>query len=185
MPRPAPVLPRSMPTSFPGHGRAGNGSSVRSDDNASQSFLDIDAQCRVEHELRLLRATSGSLRVPLCRGRTIGQAPTSSGSVAAQLPRDRRCRPTQLTSNLLHGTTLHTKKRDLLPLPQREISPRERLRRESKHRWWHAACLPEPSCSDSLRYPGLNRSLLAYQACRDCRPEPSPLITCRHRRSTR
>src|SRR4051812_15893046 len=117
-----------MPTSFPGHGGAGNGSSVRSDDNASQSFLDIDAQCRVERELRLLRATSGSLRVPLCRGRTIVQTPTSSGSVAAQLPRDRRCRPTQPTSNLLHGTTLHTKKRDLLPLPQREISPRERLR---------------------------------------------------------
>jgi len=53
--------------------------------------------------------------------------------------------------------TLHTKKRYLLPLRQREVSPGEWLRPESKHRWWHTACLPEPSCSDSLRHPGLDR----------------------------
>jgi len=50
---PPPILPRSMPTALPGHGRAGNKSPARSRDDASQSFLHIGLQCRVERKLRL------------------------------------------------------------------------------------------------------------------------------------
>jgi len=70
------------------------------------------------------------------------------------------------------------------PVRKRQISPGERLRRSSKHRWWHAACLPEPSCSDSLRHTGRNRSVLTCHARRNGGPEPSPLIASCHGRST-
>jgi hypothetical protein len=39
---------------------------------------------------------------------------------------------------------------------------------------------PEPSCSDSLRHPGFDRSRFTCHACRDVRPKPSPLIASRH-----
>ena len=97
---------------------------------------------------------------------------------------DVRRRPAEPASDLLYGIALHAKKRDLLSLSQREISSGERLSRKAKHRWWHAACLPEPSCSDSLRHAGLNGSILACHTYRDRRPEPSSLIASRYRRST-
>ena len=84
-PGPPTVLPRPMPTSFPGYGRAGYGSTAGSRDHASQSFLHIGAQCRVEHELCPLRPTRRSLGVPLRRRCTILQTTTPGGSVAAQL----------------------------------------------------------------------------------------------------
>ncbi len=37
-------------------------------------------------------------------------------------------------------------KRDLFSLRKGKISPRKRLSRSCKHRWWHAARLAEPSC---------------------------------------
>jgi hypothetical protein len=40
------------------------------------------------------------------------------GGVTAQLSRDRRCRPAEPASNLLHGGALYAKKRNLLPLCQ-------------------------------------------------------------------
>src|SRR5215207_7893568 len=83
--RPSPVLPPSVPTALPGHGRAGNRSPARSDDAASQSFLHIGSQSCVERQLRLLWAASGSLSVPLRCCRAILQAATSGGGVAPQL----------------------------------------------------------------------------------------------------
>jgi hypothetical protein len=62
---------------------------------------------------------------------------------------------------------LHMKERDFLPLRQRQISPRERPCGHSEHCWCHAACLTEPSGSDSLRHLGLDRSSLACNACRN------------------
>src|SRR5215207_7680894 len=118
---PPPVLPRSMPTAFPGHGRAGNRSPARSDNDASQSFLHIGSQSCVECKLRLLWAASGSLGVPLRGCRAILQAAASGGGVAPQLPGDCRRRPSEPASDLLHGVALYAKERDLLPLRKREI----------------------------------------------------------------
>ena len=50
---PPAVLPRPMPTAFPGHGRTGNRSPARSDDDSCQSFLHIGSQCRDERNPRL------------------------------------------------------------------------------------------------------------------------------------
>jgi hypothetical protein len=48
---------------------------------------------------------------------------------------------------------------------QRKIPAGKRFSRSSKHRWWHAARLPEPSCSDSLRHTDPDRrSSLAMPA---------------------
>ena len=62
--------------------------------------------------------------------------------------------------DLSHGNPLNPEKSNLLALHQRQIPPGERLCRGSEHRWWHAACLSEPSGSERLRYPGLASSLL-------------------------
>ena len=185
-PGPSPILPPSMPTALPGHGRAGNGER-RSERRPCRPVGPAHRpQCRVGRKLRRLRATSGSLGMPLRRRRTILQAAASRGGIAPQLPRDRRGRPPEPAGDLPHGMALRAKKRDLLPLREREIPPGERLRRRSEHRWWHAACLPEPSCpyrrathpprraASSLAMPA---AIAAQNRRRSSRP--------RHRRSTR
>src|SRR5215213_7619400 len=53
---PPPILSLAMPAALPGDSRTGNGNTARSDDDASQSLLDISAQARVEGKLRRLRA---------------------------------------------------------------------------------------------------------------------------------
>jgi hypothetical protein len=125
---PSPVLPWSMPTALPGYGRAGNRNPAWRDDDASQSFLHIGLQCRIERKLRLLWAASSSLGVPLRCRRAILEAAASGSGVAPQLPRDRRRCPAKPPSDLLHGAALRAKERDLLPLREREIPAGERLR---------------------------------------------------------
>ena len=174
-----------MPATLPGHYGAGNRNTARSHDDAGEPLFHIGAQGRVHGKLRQLGATGRSLGMPLGGRRAIFQPATAGGCVAPQLTGDRRRCPAEPASDLLHGIALHTKERDLLALRQCEIPPRERLCRGSEHRWWHAACLPEPSRSDSLRYAGLNRSILAAHPGRNRRPEPPPFITSRHRRATR
>ena len=83
---PPPILPPSMSTAFPGHGWAGHKSPARSDDAASQSFLHIGSQCRVDRKLPLLWPASGSLGMPLRCRRAILQTAASSGGIAPQLP---------------------------------------------------------------------------------------------------
>ncbi len=94
-----------MPTAFPEHGRAGNRNSGWSDDQAGQSFLHIRLQRHVERKLGLRRA--------------ILQAAAPGGSVAPQLPRDRRRCPPKPASDFLYGVTLRPKERDLLSLRKR------------------------------------------------------------------
>ena len=178
---PSPVLPWSMPTAFPGHGRARNSSPAWSDDQASQSLLHIGLQCRIERKLRLLWAASSSLGVPLRCRRAILQAAASGGGVAPQLSGDRRCCPPETASDLLHGVALRAKEAYLLPLHKRKIASGPRLRRQCKHRWWHAACLPEPSRSYRRRHTGFDRCELTRLACRDRCPKPSLLISSCHR----
>ena len=80
--------------------------------------------------------------------------------------------------------TSRAKKRDFLPLREREIPAQERLGRLSKHCRWYPPCFPEPSCPYRRRHTGLQRSILTLQAYRYCRPEPSPLISSCHGGST-
>src|SRR3954469_25741462 len=112
---PLPVFPRSMPTAFPGYGRAGNSSPAWSDNNASQSFLHIGSQGRIARKLRRFGTASGSLGVPLRRCRAILKTAAPGGGVAPQLSRDRRGRSSKPACNL-HGAALRTKERDLLSL---------------------------------------------------------------------
>src|SRR4051794_19868579 len=113
---PLPVFPRSMPTAFPGYGRAGNSSPAWSDNNASQSFLHRGSQGRIQRKLRRFGTASGSLGVPLRRCRAILKTAAPGGGVAPQLSRDRRGRSSKPACNLLHGAALRTKERDLLSL---------------------------------------------------------------------
>ena len=160
-PGPSPILSLAMPAALPGHGGTRNGNAARSHDDASQSLLHISAQGRVERKLRRFRATGRSLGMPLGGRRAILQPTAAGGCVAPQLTGDRRGGSTEPASNLLHGMALYPEKRDLLALHQRQVPPGERLRRGSEHRWWHAACLSEPSGSYRLRHTGLDRSILA------------------------
>ena len=184
-PGPSPILSLAMPAALPRHGGTGNGNAARSDDDASQSLLHIGAQSRVERKLGRLGAASRSLGMPLGSRRAILQPAAAGGCVAPQLTGDRRGGSTEPAPNLLHGMALHPEKRDLLALHQREIPPGERLCRGSEHRWWHAACLSEPSGSYRLRHAGFDRSILAAHPCRDRQPESALFIAPRHRRPTR
>src|SRR5260370_29035343 len=113
---PPAVLPRSMPTAFPGHGRTGNRSPARSDDDSCQSFLHIGSQCRVERKLRRLRAESGSLGVPLRRRRAILQSAAPSGGLAPQLPGAPRPPPVEPAGRLLSRVAPPPHELDLPPL---------------------------------------------------------------------
>ena len=113
---PPPMLPRSMPATFPAHSRARNRSPIRSDNDPCQSFLHIGSQRRAERKLRLFWAASRSLSMPLRCCRAILQAAASRRGVAPQLPRDRLSCASEPTRNLPHGAALHSEKCDLLPL---------------------------------------------------------------------
>ncbi|EDP61036.1 Integrase, catalytic region [alpha proteobacterium BAL199] len=184
-PGPSPILPRAMPSAFPRYRRAGDQGATRSDDDTRQSFLHIGPQGRLRGKFRPLRPTGGSVGMPLRSRCTILQAAVVGGCIAAYLPGDRRSGPADTASDLLHGMSLYAKQRDLLPLCKREIPSGKWLCRGAKYRWWHAARLPEPSCSDSLRDSGLDRSIFTGLTGRDRRPEPLPVCTSRHRRPTR
>ena len=117
--------------------------------------------------------------MPLRGGGPILQAAAARGSVAPQLARDRRRRPPQPAGDLAHPVALRAPQRDLLPFRERQIPPRQRLRRW-RNRWGHAARLPEPACPHRRRHPRRERRVLTRQPRRNRRPEPPPVLTPRH-----
>src|SRR5690242_676635 len=139
--RPAPVLPPSVTTAFPGHRRPGDRRPAGSDDGAGQPVSHVRPQRRVRGQLRTPRRPLG---VPLGRGGAILQAAAPRRSVAPQLARDRRRRPPEPPGDLPHPAPLRTPQRDLLAFRERQVPPRGRPRRPRQRRWWHAARLPEP-----------------------------------------
>ncbi len=165
---PAPVLPGTVPPALPRHR-----SPAWSSNHAGQPVLHINPQRRVDRQLRRLRAPGGPFGMPLRRGGPILQAATARRGVApvgrsASDPARSSISGEPLSST---PTALPTGRSPVCPCPatqdrkllsfrKRHIPPRKRLCTSSKHRWCHAAGLPEPSCSDSLRHTGPNRSIL-------------------------
>ena len=181
-PRPASALPRPVPAPLPRHGRPGHRGAARSDDGPGEPFPHIGPQRRTRRELRPLRTTRCPLRVPLRGGRPVIQVAAPRRRVAPQLARDRRCRPSRTTCDLPHAETSRPPQRDLLPLGERQVPPRGRLRRAGQMRRCHPTRLSEPAGSERLRYPNLHRRVLARQTLGDERPEPTPMLLPRHRR---
>src|SRR5512144_2678755 len=81
------------------------------------------------------RATSSAFHCA-----TDGRYSSLPPRVAAQLARDCRRRPADLTRDLAHALALGTKQRDLLALCKAQITARKRVAQERRH----PATLPEP-----------------------------------------
>lgn len=176
-PRPSPILPRALATAIPRHGGNRNRSAIWGHGDAGKLLLHISAQGHVECKLRRLGAPRRSIRMPL-RGRSpILQPAAAGGRVAPQLTGDGRGGTPEATSNLLHGMTLDSEKRDLFALQQCQIPPGKRSCRRFEYCWWHTACLSEPSGSHRLRYSSRKRSIFATQTQGDSSPEPNLFVT--------
>jgi hypothetical protein len=70
-----------------------------------------------------------ALRMPLRRRRSVLEAASARGCIAAPLPRDRRRRPSQPAGDVAHAPPLGVPDGDLLPVGERQIPPRRRRRR--------------------------------------------------------
>ena len=135
------------------------------------------APARTPASARQPRASRSSdagppLRLPLRDRRPVLELPAAGSRVAAQLPGDRRRRSPNLTSDLAHTRHPARKQRDLLPLSKRQVAPRQRGERDSRH----PATVPEPPDTNRLRHARQLRGLHASSSLPDRQPE--------HRRST-
>ena len=130
--RPPSVLPAPGPPALPGHARPADLLAAWRGNPAGEPILHIVAQPRVHCQLRRLRTTGGPIRMPL-RGRgPVLEAPASRGRVAAQLTRDRGGRPPEPAGDLPDAVPACAQKSNLLPLDERQVPPRRRLRRGRK-----------------------------------------------------
>ena len=120
-------------------------------------ILHISPQLRIHRELRRLGTLSATLSMPLGGRGSILNAATSDRSIALQLSGDRRRRTTEPTRDLSHPTTTREQDRDLLPLGERQITPRHRRKIERRH----PATLAEPPDTNARQHTRLDRSLLA------------------------
>src|SRR5215218_8506725 len=108
--------------------------------------------------------------------------PTATGrGIATQLPRDRRRRTPEPPRDLPHAATTRAKKSDLLPLAERQVTPRRRAQGDR----WHPATLPKPADANRSRHARLGRRRLARQAASDRRPEPLAVLLPPRRRTSR
>jgi hypothetical protein len=119
--------------------------------------------------------------MPLSGRGAILQPAAPGRGVAAQLARDRRRRPTYPSGDLTHAAPTGLQDRDLLALGERQVAPRQRRPADRRH----AATLTKPPDTNRGRHPGDHAGLLARHAVGDRRPEPLPILTPRHQRSTR
>src|SRR5439155_23782766 len=95
-----------MTTTDEAHVRSRYQLAVGSRDRASETVLDVLTQPCVCRELRNLRAARASLRVPLRRRRPVHDRIATGRRVTAQLPRDRRRRPTKPARDPAYPDTL-------------------------------------------------------------------------------
>jgi len=123
----------------------------------SKPILHIGPQLRIDRELRRLGTLSATLSVSLGGRRSIFNAATSDRGIALQLSGDRRRRTTEPTRDLSHPTTTRKQHRDLLPLGERQITPRHRRKIERRH----PATLAKPPDTNARQHTRLDRSLLA------------------------
>ena len=170
---PPPVLARAVTPADPPNLRARDNAPVRPLHSPRQAVLHIAAQLRVGRQLGGLRSPAAPVGVPL-RGRCpIGQRAAASPGVTAQLPRDRRRRATDPPGDLAHPQLLGAQQSDLLPLGERQVTPRQR---DNSDRW-HPATLTKPSDANGLRHASLNSRLHARDPTPDRGPEPHPMLS--------
>src|SRR5712691_8248275 len=157
---PAAVSTTAVPTTDPAHLGSQHELAIGSGDRAGETVLHVLAKLLVLSELGDLRAAGSALRVPLGRRGPILQSIRAGGGVAAQLPRDRRWRPTDPASDLTNSELLCVQDRDLLPFGERQVPARHRSERDR----WHPASLTEPPGPDRLRHAALHRGVFARHA---------------------
>src|SRR5438093_765469 len=105
-------------------------------------------------------------------------SPPRVAALPMQLPRDRRRRTTQTAGDLTDTAHTSMKDRDLLPLRERQVTPRDWDQADRGH----AGTLAEPSRADRLRHASLRGGVLAGAPASNCRPESLPVLPSRHRR---
>ena len=185
-PRPAPVLPRPVPTALPGTAGPATAAPSGSGDGTRQPLLHIRPQRRVRHAS--FAGFGRRAARSACHCAVVARYSSPPLRVAALRRSSREivdaARPSRRATSRTPWPCAR-QQRDLLALRKRQVPPRERLRRPRKRRWWHAACLPEPAGPYRLRHPHADRRVLARLSCRNHRPEPPPVLTPRHPRSAR
>ena len=125
-----------------------------------------------------LGTLSATLSMPLGgRGPILRPAGPERG-VPLQLSRDRRRRTTEPTRDRSHPRTTREQDRDLLPLGERQITPRHRRKLERRH----PATLAKPPDTNARQHTRLDRSLLARCTSSDRFPEPDPMLPPPRRR---
>jgi hypothetical protein len=156
-PGPAPIHSTTVAAADPAHLRPRNRAAVGPGDRAGETVLHVCPQRVVGGELRDLRATGASLGMPLRCRRAVHDRVATRRCVTAQLPRNRRRRPTQTASDSTHPHLLGVKNRDLFPLSERQIAPRHRDQRD----WRHTASVAEPPAANRLRHARRHGRVLA------------------------
>src|ERR1700733_7794305 len=174
---PAAVLPRPVTPPAPADLRTRD-APVRALHFSGEAVLHIAPQLRVDRELGRLRPLGAPVGMRL-RGRgPILRPAAAECRVTLQLSGDRRRRTTQLTRDLPDPTTPCEQDRDLLPLDERQITPRHRRKIERRH----PATLAEPPDTNARQHTRLDRSLLARCPPSDRLPEPDPMLPPPRRR---
>jgi hypothetical protein len=158
---PAPILPRSVTPPTP-RDIWTRDTPVRPLHRPGKPVLHIGPQLRVHRKLRRLGSTGATLRMRLSGRGSILNPAASNRSVALQLPGDRGWRTTELTRDLAHPGTAGQQDRDLLPLGERQITPRRRGEGERRH----AATLAKPPDTNAGQHSRLDRSLKRHLARR-------------------
>ena len=136
----------------------------------------IVAQLRVGGKLCGLRSPATPVGVPL-RGRCpIRQRAAASPGVAAQLPRDRRRRSPDPPGDLAHPQLLGAQQSDLLPLSERQVTPRQQGNSDNgipppsrNHRTPTASDTPASTAASTVETP----RLIAVQNRTRCSRRPA------------
>ena len=132
-------------------------------------------------ELAQLRATGPTIGMPLRVRRSKLDRTTAGRGVAAQLPRPRRRRPPDPTSDVADPATLGAPDGDLLTLREGQVAPRQWGCADGRH----PATLTEPAGADRGCNAGHRGCVLARQAATDRLPELLTMLTSPPRRPTR
>ena len=166
-----------MAPADPAHLRPRYRGTVGPRDRAGKTILHVLPQRVIRGQLRDLRAARAALGVPLRRRRPIHDRVAARRRIAAQLPRDRRRRPTP-ASDPAHAHVLGVEDRDLFPLGERQIPPRHRSQRDRRH----PATVAKPPDADRHGYARRPSRIFGRPPGRDCPPETLPILPPRNRR---
>ena len=155
-------------TSWPGHQLTGGRG-----DHPGQAILHVLAQRLVRSQLGHLGPAGAPFGMPLRGRRPVLHPVTASRCVAAQFPRDRRWRPAHPAGDLAHPALLRAQNRDLLPLGERQVPPRQRGQGDrTASRQPHGTTGSRPAATRRPRPPRPRST----QPSGDRSPEPLPML---------